>query len=69
MDPWVWVLIWEICIGLGLLLLIPYSEWSMRREFRIPDDKIWIYPGDRIEDIVDLNLEFIELGDKINDSI
>ena len=53
----------------------------MRREFRIPDNKIWMYPGMTIEDWVaevELKIEqghidkdyfdFIDLGDK-NDEL
>jgi hypothetical protein len=77
MDIWTGLLIYEICFGIGLLLLPFYSEWSMRRAFRIPDDKIWIYPGMTMADFVDeveLKIEqgyidkdyfgFIDLGDK-----
>lgn len=77
MDIWIGLLIYEICVGIGLLLLLFYSEWSMRRAFRIPDNKIWFHLGMTMEDFVaevELKIEqghidkdyfvFVDLGDK-----
>ena len=77
MDIWTWILMYEICFGISLILLPFYWEWSMRREFRIPDNKIWFYPGMTMEAYiseVQLKIEqgyidkdyfdFIDLGDK-----
>ena len=52
MDAWLGFLLYEICVLIGLVLLLPYYEWSMRRAFRIPDDKIWMYSGMTIKDFV-----------------
>ena len=81
MDIWTALLIYELCVGIILILLPFYSEWSMRREFRIPDDKIWFHLGMTMEDYmaeVQLKIEqghidkdyfgFIELGDKNDES-
>ena len=65
MDIWIGFLIYEICFGIGLILLPFYWEWSMRRAFRIPDDKIWIYPGMKTEEFIEQldpkHLEWIEV--------